>query len=110
MSAGEFDRRVTLQSPAQVQNAYGEAVPTWTTVATVWAKRLGAKGRETYAAGHDLALVDEVFQIRYSATVSPCTAKWRLLFNSKTYNIASAVEVGRRELIAITCTTGENNG
>lgn len=105
-----FNWRITLQQPVRTQDGYGEQVLTWSTVATVWADRMGAKGRETYAAGHDLATVEETFKIKYDSAVAPVDGTWRVVFNGKNHNIAAAVDVGRKEFIVITCTTGANNG
>lgn len=110
IDAGQFDRRITLERPVETRDAAGGVVVTWASVATVWAKRLGAKGREMYAVNREIGLVQDVFQIRYSTTVAPIEPTWRVLFDGSIYNIGAAVPVGRRELIAITCVAGANNG
>lgn len=107
---GGMDRRITLQQPVQTQASNGELVTTWTTVATVWAKRLGAKGREFYSGGTELGATDEAFQIRWSPEVSPMNQTWRVLYNGLTYNVYSVDEVGRHADITILCKAGTNNG
>ena len=107
---GAFDRRITLQQPVLTRDAAGGVVTSWATVGTVWARRLGAKGREFYAANREIGEVLEVFHIRHSTTVAAIVPTWRVLFEGNVFAVGAAVEVGRRELIAITCTTGASNG
>lgn len=110
MNAGEFDHRITLQQPSTTQGADGGLTTTWATVATVWAKRLGAKGREMYAGGAELAVVDDVFQVRHGSAWAGMDATWRVLLGSTIYNVSAAVPIGRNERIAIVCTAGANRG
>jgi len=107
---GLFDRQVTLQQPVQVQGANGELVTSWSTVATVWARRLGSKGREFYAGAAELAASDEGFQIRWGTAVAAVDATWRLQYNGDIYNIYSADENGRHQDITILCRAGVNRG
>lgn len=110
MKAGEFDRRVTFQPKTETKSATGSVSVSWGDGFTVWAKRLGSKGREAYAAGRELATVDEVFHVRWSSAVAAVDPVWRLMFEGRPYNIAAIVEVGRRQLLAVTCTRGANDG
>lgn len=110
MNSQNFDRRITLQRPAHTQDDSGGRVPGWETVCPVWARRLGAKGREFNAAGADLALVEEGFQIRYAPTWDGIDATWRVLYNGKTYDLLSVDEVGRRERFTLLCKAGTNHG
>jgi len=110
LNAGEFDHRIALQQPASTQGADGGMTTEWTTLATVWAKRLGAKGREVYAGGVELALVDDVFQVRYGSAWAGIDATWRVMLGSTIYNVSAAVPVGRKERISIVCTAGGNRG
>lgn len=109
MDAGQFDRRITLQSPVLTRDDIGGFITNWETVATVWAKRLGAKGREIYAAGREIGAVDEAFQIRFSSQVEFILPTWRLIYKGQNYNITSAVEVGRHEFFSITCKLESQN-
>jgi SPP1 family predicted phage head-tail adaptor len=110
MSSQLFDRRITLQRPVHTRDAAGGVVTSWEHVSTVWARRLGAKGREFYAANREIGEVQEVFHIRYSSTVAGILPTWRVLFEGKVFAVGAAVEMGRREFIAVTCTTGASNG
>ena len=107
---GAFDRRITLQQPAHTQDATGGRVPGWSRVATVWARRLSARGREFNAGGTDLAAVEEGFQIRHGAAWAGIDATWRVLYNGRTYDVLSVDEVGRRERFTLLCKAGTNHG
>lgn len=107
---GAFDRRITLQQPVHTQDATGGRVPGWSTVATVWARRLSAKGREFNAGGVELASVEEGFQIRYGAAWAGLDATWRVLYNGRTYDLLAVDEMGRRERFTLMCKAGTNRG
>lgn len=109
IQAGQFDRLITLQSPTITRDEIGGVATTWGTVATVWAKRLGAKGREIYSANREIGAVEEVFHIRSFSAVAYILPTWRLIFNGQSYDVTAAVEVGRGELIAITCKLDSSN-
>lgn len=38
ISAGELTKRITIQVNSSAQNGFGEEIPTWTDLTTVWAK------------------------------------------------------------------------
>ena len=42
MSAGELDRKITIQRATVTLNEFNELIETWTDHATVWAKRRDA--------------------------------------------------------------------
>lgn len=107
---GGFDRRITLQRPAHTQDDSGGRVPGWAPVCTLWARRLGARGREFNSGGVELAQVEEGFQIRYSPLWAGIDATWRVLYNGKTYDLLSVDEVGRRERFTLLCKAGTNHG
>jgi SPP1 family predicted phage head-tail adaptor len=76
------------------ENDYGEAVETWTTLATVWAEKIPVRGSERYAAMQTVAEVDTRFKIRYRTDVSPLD---RVVCNGITYDVLGVLEIGRRE-------------
>lgn len=94
MRAGELDRRITIASFTESQNAYGEPVKTWNTLATVWANVKPASGREFFNSNQRVAEVDTIFKIRYRDDVTP---QMRVLYNGSIYDIKSILEIGGRE-------------
>lgn len=102
MSAGERDRRIVIQRATTSTNAFGEEIPTWATLATVWAKRTPVMDGERWRAGEVAATITERFLINWSSTVASVSAKDRISYNSRIYDIAGVKEIGRRESIEIT--------
>jgi len=92
--SGRLDRRLTLQRRTLTENDYGEAVETWTDLATVWAEKIPVRGAERYAAMQTVAEVDTRFKIRYRTDISPLD---RVVCAGTTYDVKGVLEIGRRE-------------
>lgn len=95
VTAGELDRRIKLQAPTVTRDpVYGSEVTTYTTVATVWAKRTEvAAGLSTQA---DQRVGTRIVQhlIRYRADVQPT---WRIVDGTRRFRLTGpGLEVGRR--------------
>jgi SPP1 family predicted phage head-tail adaptor len=102
MLAGPLDRRITLERFTATRDARsGEQVKTWAPIATVWASRRRATARETLAAAEIAAEVSDVFEIRYEDEWADLGPLDRLMFEGRTYQIASVDEIGRREGLRI---------
>jgi len=99
--AGELDRRVVIQTNTPVQDAYGEPVESWGTLATVWAQYEALTGRERFVADQVAAEIDARFTIRHRSDVTP---KQRISWDSKTWDIEAVLEVGRKEALQLLCT------
>ncbi len=99
MKAGMLRHRVTIQQATETQNSYGEIVQAWTTVATVWAS-IEARGvRESFAASQQFATADHIITIRYRSGV---TAKMRIVYGSRVFDIQGAVDPdGRKRTLMI---------
>jgi SPP1 family predicted phage head-tail adaptor len=94
MSLAGLDRRITIESLTQTRDAYGATVDTWTTFATVWAKKRDIRGDEYFAAQQMNAKVDSVFTIRW---LSGVLQTMRISYDSKYWDIRSINELGRSE-------------
>jgi SPP1 family predicted phage head-tail adaptor len=94
MRSGRLDRRLTLQRRTLIENDYGEAVETWTTLATVWAEKIPVRGSERYASMQTVAEVEERFKIRYRKGLTPLD---RVVCEGITYDVLGVLEIGRRE-------------
>lgn len=110
MDAGKLDRRLTLQQKSVSQSALGDLVETWSTVATVWARKLSSKGREFYSGGVPLGVDDAGFQIRYSVAASGIDQTWRVQFEGHSYDVYSVDEVGRKGYLTVMAKRGASNG
>lgn len=94
--------RVTIQSRTIAQDALGQAIESWSTVATVPADVRMASGGERVVSGADqeLATITHVVRMRYRDDVTPLA---RFLHGERTLDIESAVDPdGRgRELVCM---------
>ena len=98
MNPGRMDRQVTLQRFTVTQSAIGEAVKTWSTLATVPAAYKPSPGGEPVNGDKVEAELPVVFTIRYYSGLNP---KDRLQYEGTVYNILAVTEVGRRHLMEL---------
>ncbi len=101
MFAGKLDRRITLQRASVTTNEYGEEVPTWLTLATVWASKKDVSDGERIAAAEVAAEIGTRFQIRWDSSWSDLSPLDRVVYDGRTYNISAVKEIGRREGLEI---------
>lgn len=102
-----LDRRITLQRATTAQDETGQEVQTWANLiptgdGKIWSKWRPASARETLASAEVAAAITDIFDIRFDSAWADLNAKDRLLYNGKTYDIASVVEIDRREGLRIT--------
>lgn len=102
MNAGELNHRVTIQAQTSTQDAYGGAVTTWATFATVWASKKDLTGREFLAAAATQNSVQTKFTIRLLAGVLP---SMRITHGADVYNIEAVLADGRDALLLM-CSRG----
>lgn len=109
VTAGRLRWRISLQQRSDTINARGEAVPTWTTVASMFAEMQPLRGREFLAAGQMQAPVDVRFRVRYRPGI---TAVQRVLCDGVPYEIVGQpIDVdGVHRTIEIMCTSGVRDG
>lgn len=100
MRAGLLDRRVTLQQRTLTQDAQGQHVESWSTLATVWATKRDVTGREFVAAQGANADASTVFQIRWRSDVSVLN---QVAYEGVTHEIVHVAEIGRREGLQLVC-------
>lgn len=93
MSCGKLRERVTIQSVTNTQDAQGGNVATPSTVATVWAEAISAKGQEAIRAGLDRAETVVRFRMRWRTI----TADQQMVWRSNTYDIHEIDETQRRD-------------
>lgn len=51
MKAGQMDRKIIIQTPAESVNDIGQVVSSWSTLATVWAQVVPVTGNEIIRSG-----------------------------------------------------------
>jgi SPP1 family predicted phage head-tail adaptor len=106
MRAGRLDKLIALQSRSTSQDAYGEQLTTWTSVAAVWASIQDMSGREFFAAQAAQNPVQTKITIRYRAGVVPAM---RAVYKSDVYNI-QAVLGQDNTYLQLMCSRGVTDG
>ena len=93
MQAGRLRHRITIQEPVTARNSYGEAITTWTAVATVWASVEPLSGREFFAAEHVQSEVTHRVRMRWQSGITP---DMRVLFDGRVLTIDAVINYGER--------------
>jgi SPP1 family predicted phage head-tail adaptor len=102
MRAGPLDRRITLQRATFAQDATGQHIATWATLATVWVAKRDLSDSERVAAAEVSAEITTRFHIRWDSSWADLNPKDRAVFEGRTYDIWGVKEIGRREGLEIT--------
>ena len=101
VTAGRMRHRVTIQEPVVARNGYGEAITTWTAVATVWASVEPISGREYFAAEHMQSEITHRVKLRYRSGI---TSEMRVLYGTRLLRIESVIDWReRREELHLMC-------
>jgi SPP1 family predicted phage head-tail adaptor len=103
MTAGKYDRRITLQRATATDDGFSsDGEISWSDIATVWSSATPVRDSEKIAAGQTLATIVYRFEIRFSSTVADLGPKDRVLFDGLELNIHGVKPIGRREGLEIT--------
>ncbi len=108
MSVGQRDRFVTVQqTPAETPGA-GFPVETWTTLASLWLQRveqITVRSDEQFRADQLSGSSYERWRCEYRADMDPdlvdVPKRRRLVYQGRTFDITSAVLIGRRQEIEL---------
>lgn len=97
MQLGKFNRRITLQKPAEGRKPSGQTQAGWLDVARPWAWIRGKSGRETMESGQEVASEQYSMRIRFRSDVA---ASWRVLYRGEPYDIKVVLpdEAGRQHV------------
>jgi SPP1 family predicted phage head-tail adaptor len=93
MQAGKLRHRLTLEQSTDTNNTRGEPIPTWSTVAYVWAAIRPNSGREGLAADQMYSSATHRISIRYRAGVVP---KMRFVKGARVFDINAVLNVDER--------------
>jgi len=102
LSAGDLDRRVTLERFTTTVDSFNEPVKAWGVLAARAASYYPLSDGERFRAGETAATASARFVIRYSAAVADLNPKDRLTFQGVVHDIVRVKEIGRREGLEIT--------
>lgn len=98
---GPMRQLVTIQARTVAQNSYGEAVQTWTTVATRWGNLEPLSGREVWQAQQVRPDVTHRVTLRYYDGLTP---KHRVVIDGQTFGVVAVVNPdGRKRFHELTC-------
>jgi len=86
---GELRHRVTIESQTTTRDDYGGEVPTWATVATVWAAVEPLAGREFMDGRRQEAEINTRIRLRYRSGLVP---GMRVTWGDHVYDIEAVIE------------------
>ncbi|WP_223509421.1 phage head closure protein [Rahnella sp. GSA61A] len=110
MQAGRLRHRVKIQEPVNIQDPVtGGVTPSWQDTVSVWAEVYPLSAREFVAAQAGQAEISARITIRYRPDL---TAKHRIIFRGKVYNIEGVLPdpVSGLEYFTLPCSQGVNDG
>lgn len=101
MEPGHRDRAVTIQQGVAGTAPSGAPIVTWTTLATpVWMSKRDMRGDERWKTDQIAAKFDSIWEMNYRSDMDPelvdVPKLRRLVYQGRTYQIVSAVQIGRR--------------
>lgn len=94
--AGKLRNRVTLQSPVETQNDYGEAIVTWQDERTVYASIEPLQGREYLEARLQTQEISHRVRMRYQPDKA-LHPSWRIKYGSRVFLIESVANTMERD-------------
>lgn len=94
MQAGRLDRRIVVEQKTDAQDGFGDPVPTWSTFAERWARKVPQRGTEQSKADAETAEREVVFEIR---NLPGLDETMRIQFGGFAYDIEEILEIGRGE-------------
>lgn len=101
MKAGTLNSLVTIQSPQAGQDAIGQPLAGWVTLAQVWADVRHGNGLEVVKAGAPTAVVKASIRIRRRTDV---TNAMRVLVGTTPYEIEAVIQdESRRVFTDLVC-------
>lgn len=102
--AGRLRTPVTIQNRTIAQDALGQAIESWSTVATVRAEVRPTGGQERMIGGGDvpLATVTHRITMRYRSDVTPLS---RLIVEGRIFDVEQAdpLNVGKKDMLICRC-------
>ena len=104
MRAGRLRHRLRLQSQTQTRDAYGAAIISWATEATVWGAIEPLSGREYFSQAQTQNEAKVRIVIRYRSSVDE---SWRVVSGGKYYSIESVINHDERDrMMTLLCLEG----
>jgi SPP1 family predicted phage head-tail adaptor len=113
ISPGQLRHQVDVQQRSTSQDAMGQQLTTWASVATTWAKIEPYQAKEQVQANQVQAEVSHRITLRHRAIFDDpqAAATYRLVFKSRKFNINGAMNLEERGRYSVLlCTEGRSDG
>lgn len=113
IAAARLSKRVLIQSRGSSKDSFGEPLPVWSDLASVWADVQPLAGRELETARRLASEVTHVITVRfmYIFADTNLAASYRALHQGRIFNIhASVDEDGAGVLVNLYASVGLNDG
>jgi SPP1 family predicted phage head-tail adaptor len=108
ITSGKLNRQGVLQSETVTRGASGQALSTWSNVATVWFAMLDQSGREVVTAREVLPEMTHTLMIRYRAGV---TGKLRFVYGARIFDVLAVRNPEEaNEMLLLDCKEGRSQG
>ena len=104
---GSFDQRVQILAPTETQASNGAVTQTWGEYGTFYAQVTPVGGQENIIADQIVPVSRAKFVFRYDSTI---TEKYRLVWNSHTYQITSIDVIPRNRFLVVTAESNSLSG
>lgn len=107
MRAGRLRHLLTIEEPYESEDAFGEPIPSWQSLAEVWGRKTDLSGRELFQAQQVNAEVTTEFEIRHRTDVD---ARMRVVCDDICYGIRSVQDpegLGERTVLLCARTVNE---
>ena len=106
-SIGRMRYRMQLQSPSNVTDAGGGRTQSFVRVADIYANIVPKSGKESYQRGKVQDETTHEIYIRYRSDID---ATYRLVYDSRSFNIKELLNVDERDrFYKLSCTEGVAN-
>lgn len=102
---GSLDRRITIQSATETQQDNGELSLTWSSFASLWAKKDFKTGGETFEADELVARNTVDWVVRYYPGI---TEKMRIIEGTSIWDILYIAEDGRERFMILKAKKRDN--
>lgn len=92
---GELNRYVAIQQRDTAADSFGEQVPTWTTLKSVYVKIEALTGRELVAAQAVASEVSHRITAQYEALFADpkIVAKYRVLYGTRIFDVSACLNI-----------------
>lgn len=108
MDGGKLDRRIRIHRSGIVRDAHGDDVDGFSPGPVVWASVRPGGGRERLSTAQTAAEAPSVFRFRWQAVLADLSPSDRIEYpagSGRMFDIASVVEIGRRDGLEVAGTT-----